>query len=136
MKDGEEGAVLASKLEPIDVGTDIDGDTISSCVIVPVEQVVAQRQAKSGQMPKAAQIALRALEEAISEQGKLPPASNHIPACVRVVTLAVWRQQAYRRGISASDEDRAKQQAFKRAADHLIGSTHVAVWDEHVWLTT
>jgi AAA domain len=136
MKDGEEGATIASRLEPLDVGLDIDGDVIASCVIVPVEAADLPKQAsKSVRMPKAALTALRALEEAMIEQGKLPPASNHIPAGTKTVTLPVWRQQAYRRGISTSDEDRARQQAFKRAADHLIGSGKVAVWDDLVWLT-
>jgi hypothetical protein len=34
MKDGPEGERLASKLEPKDVATDIEGDTITSCVVV------------------------------------------------------------------------------------------------------
>jgi RecA-family ATPase len=37
MKDGAEGDVIASRLEPIEIGTDADGDAISSCVIVPVD---------------------------------------------------------------------------------------------------
>jgi hypothetical protein len=28
----------------------------------------------------------------------------------------------------------AKQQAFKRASEHLIGGGHVACWDGQVWL--
>ena len=43
-----------------------------------------------------------------------------------------WRQYAYRMGISAG-EDRAKQQAFKRASDHLISGGHVGIGDGHVW---
>jgi AAA domain len=38
MKDGPEGDVITSRLETVDVGTDADGDTITSCVVVPVEQ--------------------------------------------------------------------------------------------------
>jgi AAA domain len=37
MKDGAEGDRLASKLERVPIGTDIDGDEISSCVLVPIE---------------------------------------------------------------------------------------------------
>jgi hypothetical protein len=88
----------------------------------------------STRVPKAAQIALRALGEAVEECGEVPPASNHIPAKVRTVNLDQWRQYAYRRGISAGEE-RAKQQAFKRASDQLIASQHVGYWDGQVWLT-
>src|SRR6478736_9788663 len=37
MKDGPEGDTIASSLESVEVGTDQDGDTIMSCVIVPAD---------------------------------------------------------------------------------------------------
>lgn len=59
-------------------------------------------------MPKSAKIALLALEEAIAEGGHVAPASNHIPASARVVTIDLWRQYAYHRGISADSGERAR----------------------------
>jgi hypothetical protein len=56
-----------------------------------------------------------------------------IPHGVKVVDVSVWRQQAYRRGTSASEGDRAKQQAFKRASEHLIAAGRVGMWDSLVW---
>jgi hypothetical protein len=38
MKDGAEGAVIASRLETAELGLDDDGDPITSCVVVPVER--------------------------------------------------------------------------------------------------
>ncbi len=37
MKDGLEGDTIVSKLETVNVGTDADGDAITSCVIVPTD---------------------------------------------------------------------------------------------------
>ena len=37
MKDGPEGDMIASRLERVDLGSDEDGDPITSCIIVPVE---------------------------------------------------------------------------------------------------
>ena len=37
MKDGPEGDCVVSKLEPVEVGIDSDGDAITSCVVVPVD---------------------------------------------------------------------------------------------------
>jgi hypothetical protein len=37
MKDGPEGETIWSRLEPLKVGTDEDGEPIMSCVVVPVE---------------------------------------------------------------------------------------------------
>jgi len=86
-------------------------------------------------LPKAAQTALRALEEAIAECGSPAPASNHIPATVRVTSLDTWRQYAYRRGISPSEKPRARQAAFARGSEHLVGEQIAAIWDDAVWLT-
>jgi hypothetical protein len=46
MKDGPEGDCVVSKLEPADVGMDSDGDTITSCVVVPVDTPSAALEAK------------------------------------------------------------------------------------------
>jgi AAA domain len=37
MKDGPEGETIWSRLEPVEVGIDQDGEKITSCVVVPVE---------------------------------------------------------------------------------------------------
>jgi hypothetical protein len=137
MKDGPEGAQIVSGLEVVEVGTDDDDAPITSCVVVPVDSSAATPMTrKVTRMPKAAYTALRALREALDECGVMPPASNHIPERVHVVTVEQWRQYAYRMGISTSPEERAKQQAFKRASEHLIGGEHVGVWDHQVWLTS
>lgn len=84
----------------------------------------------------AALTALRALIEALGEVGAVPPASNHVPQNVKVVTVGQWRDYAYRMGISASDEPRARQTAFKRATEHLISERQVGFWSDHVWAVT
>ena len=37
MKDGVEGTSITSRLEQIEVGTDEDGDPITSCVVIETE---------------------------------------------------------------------------------------------------
>ena len=133
MKDGPEGDVICSSLESVDVGTDHDGETITSCVVVPVAASGGATVKKSARLSGAAQTALRALEETIIECGEIPPESARIPAGVRVVTVDQWRQCAYRKGIS-SGEERAKQLAFSRATDRLLSGQHVGIWDDQVWL--
>ena len=41
MKDGPEGVEVYSRLEPVEVGADDDGDVISSCVVVEADPAVA-----------------------------------------------------------------------------------------------
>jgi hypothetical protein len=42
LKDGEAGETIASELESVEVGTDEDGDTITSCVVVETDQPTAR----------------------------------------------------------------------------------------------
>jgi hypothetical protein len=137
MKDGEEGDTWTFEVRSMQVGTDRNGNPKFGGYVVLVgapAQPGPDERPSSARLPKAAQIALRALGEAIDECGEFPPASNHIPPKVKTVTEDQWRQYAYRRGISTGEE-RAKQQAFKRAHDHLIASQHVGEWDSQAWLT-
>jgi hypothetical protein len=133
MKDGPEGAVIASRLENLDVGTDDDDDPQTSCVIIPVEGAVPEARERQKKLSDAAKIALRALVKAINEGGEPAPASNHIPLGMRVVSEKVWRDYAYKSGIS-DGEERAKQTAFKRASQQLLSNNYVGTWNGLVWL--
>jgi hypothetical protein len=55
-----------------------------------------------------------------------------VPATAHVTTLERWREYAYRRGISASEMPRARQAAFQRASEHLVGAQAVGIWDERM----
>ena|ERR1700730_601642 len=133
MKDGQEGEQIISRLEVVEVGTDKDGDPITSCVIAPVEGATPTRKAAVPRLTKGAKIALVALHEAIGECGAIPPASNHIPAGVKAVTQDQWRDYAYRHGISGSDEAHAKRTAFRRAHETLVAARQVGVWEPYAW---
>jgi hypothetical protein len=131
MKDGPEGDVLASRLEQVKVGTDDDGDPITSCVVVPIK--VQPSAAGHAKLSKAAKLALQALSETVLELGRQPEPSPQIPAGMNVVSIDEWRERAYRMGISDAGPD-AKRKAFKRAYEELLITKRVAIWDEKAWL--
>ena len=134
-KDGPSGYVVTSRLEVVDVGKDDDGETITSCVVVEseVQRTPKQEKANKG-LTKTARTALRVLTDVLGECGTEPPPSNHIPPRVRVTTVETWRRYCYQRGISTG-EDRAKQKAFKSAAELLVANGQVAIWGDHVWIS-
>src|SRR5262249_40585497 len=99
MKDGQEGDQITSRLEVVEVGTDTDGDVITSCIIAPVEGTTPTRKAAVSRLTKGAKIALEALHYAIGECGEVPPASNHIPGKEKTVSVDQWRTYALMRGI-------------------------------------
>jgi hypothetical protein len=135
MKDGTEGESIASRLELIEVGTDQDGEPITSCVVVP-SNANRINSPKRQKLSKSAQIALKALQRAVTDAGQQPPGSNNIPQDVRTVSVSLWRRYAYELGISGSDEERAKQAAFKRGAEALLAAEMVGAWGEHRWVVT
>lgn len=135
MKDGSEGAVLAGRLEAIDVGHDQDGELITSCVVVPVEAPTRKISSKLPKLCRSDATALKALRRACDEAGEPPPASGPIPHNTKVVTKDVWREYAFKCGVSGSDEDRAKRKAFSSAFERLIDSGRVGYEEPFAWLT-
>jgi hypothetical protein len=132
-RDGITGHQIAFRLRPIELGCDVDGDPVTSCVVEPVENyqpdgVVPRR------LPASKRRALELLADAISREGEVPPASNHIPAGVLCVPETVWRNYCYSGQVSGSNSTNAKQKAFKRAAGELVSAGLVGKWGDLVWL--
>lgn len=134
MKDGAEGACFTSALKVVEVGTDKDGKPITSCVIVPVEGAAAgASKAKAPKLSPAAKLALDQLGALVaSGASEAPPASNHIPANVRVCSAVLWRENFYKAHIG--DKLDTKQKAFVRAVERLQELHLIGLWSDKAWL--
>jgi hypothetical protein len=133
-KDMPEGAVITSRLEAVDLGEDQDGDQITSCVVLPVddaEQATAPVKPIAKLAPSL-KIALTALGEAILDSG-VDNATPRCPTGLKAVPEKLWREYAYKSGIS-SGGNRAQQKAFKDATTKLVASRIVGTWDGWYWL--
>jgi hypothetical protein len=131
-RDYPDGGAFNFRLQSVDLGRDKDGDPLSSCVVIPIEGVAAKAR-KATKLPRSAQLALHALVDAIDRGGSVPPASNHIPANVKAVSYDIWREYAYSRGISGSEDPGARQKAFKRAVETLVAEKVAAMWNGQCW---
>jgi len=129
-KDGADSEEIGFDLEVVDVGTDEDGEAITTCVVVPIdgEAPTSKRRRPSG----ASGIVLAALQRAVDDAGKDAPASHHIPNGARVVSVETWRRYAYEMMSEATPE--ARKKAFKRARDALVNGGWAAAWGEFAWL--
>ena len=124
MKDGPEGDIITSRLEQVDLGKDVDGETVKSCVIVPAEGDIGQAT-QERKVRGAKKVALDQLRKAIDEAGSVPPTSNHIPPNTRTISVETWRNYAYQGTITESDKPDSRQKAFVRAAKDLqAAGTH------------
>jgi hypothetical protein len=135
MKDGPEGDTIASRLEGVDVGTDDDGETITSCVVIPAEydQARAAQQTTKRGLSDRQRLALAALNEALLSAGKPVPSAWQLPASVQqVVPVDIWREHL----LSKSVIDRASanpRQDFKRLRQSLAARNLIGDRDDHVW---
>jgi hypothetical protein len=128
-RNGPEGAKVAFELETVGLGTDSDGDEVTSCIVRAAESAA---KAAGVKMSATCTIALHALRQAIDQAGEIPPANNHIPAGIHVTSLDLWRKYAYALSISSEGQE-AKKKAFQRAAAQLQARGIVCAWQEYVW---
>ena len=135
MKDGEAGAVVASRLKAVMIGVDEDNEAVTSCIVEPAEVNAESRAPKPAKLTNIEQIALKALPYAIGEAGVPSPGSDHMPQGpnAMVVTVEQWRTYARQRGLSDSEDEKTQAQAFRRAKEGLVAKERVACWAKCVW---
>jgi putative DNA primase/helicase len=129
-RNAEEGASVSFDLDIVQLGTDADGDAVSSCIIRPAE---APKQSADVKMSASCSLALSALRLALSEGGQPVPASRYVPANTIGVPVDLWRKYAYERSISGGEQS-AKRKAFQRASEQLQSRGVVGAWDGWVWI--
>jgi hypothetical protein len=107
----------------------------TASVLVPVGQPVASamRTTPKAKMAAGSKIALRALRDAILDTGELN-ATPRCPPNIKSVSDAVWREYAYRAGITSGKTLRAKQIAFQNATAALVAANIIGSWDNQYWL--
>jgi AAA domain-containing protein len=134
MKDGPEGAVLTSKLVPVDVGIDDHGKPISSCVVEPVGVVSGEAAKRSaGKLSPNDKIALQALDRALATASEPAPTHNHIPTKATVVKASIW-QIHYLEASKSSGEDLGTiKRTWRRARERLLSDKFIGAYGELVW---
>jgi hypothetical protein len=124
-KDDPGGGAHTFTLRPVTIGTDCDGDAVTTCIVEeggPAAPMGAQR-APTGQ----AALALRYLHDVIvAEGGTLPAAPGFPPPPHPGVRLERWRDACRDRALAAGDAA-AQRQAFHRVKTALVTAGHVAI---------
>jgi hypothetical protein len=134
MKDGEEGQQTASRLEVITVGTDEDGEPITSCVVCDDNQGAPRTTGRPRKLSVREGRALQLLAEAIEKDGEVIPSVGRIPPNTRAVREELWKRYFDSSGIVAANTPNAKRMAFVRAAEALIAAELIEKWDPWVWI--
>ncbi len=132
VRDGVAGERFAFSLEPVEIGTDADGDAVISCLLNPSDSDI--QQPKKAIVRGIASVALAALRDEMDAAGQTMPATSSIPSGVRAVKLEQWRERfKLKYGEDADPKTRAK--AFWRCKDALLSAGAIGISDPYVWLT-
>lgn len=134
-KDGPEGAEVVSRLVPVEIGTDDDGDAISTLVVEQLgdDEVPGKRVMEAGpKLTDDQKLGLEGLLSVTIDRGKPLPASLGIPGSPRAVPLGDWRVELERRGVIDKDSKHYRT-VFKRIKDGLSAKHRMAERDGLVW---
>jgi AAA domain len=130
-KDFAEGTEIVSRLERVELATDMDGDPITSLVVVPAEVSPTARNI-TRKLSDRQRLALAALDECAAASGSPAPAELQLSARTIVVQLSAWRVELYRKGVLDRDA-KSPREEFKRVRNSLQARGLVGVRDDFAW---
>jgi hypothetical protein len=130
-RDEEDRARFGFRLEPVELGVNAKGRTVTTCVAIETEVV---GQAKKVPLTPGQRTVLDCLATAIADHGQDAPPAHDIPRKVRVVQLAKWCEAALRY-LPGDKGVWRKRQDFDRIAQALQGKYLVRHVDGWCWPT-
>jgi len=131
---------ITGTLRPLVIGTDSDGDEISTLVVDRIEDGLspsAQRHAKNAtrrKLPDSAVRSLAALKRTLKTHGVPPEGEGFPDGVTTAVPFDVWRESAMAGEVSTSESPDAKRMAFARSYARLRKDEKIGVHNEMVWL--
>jgi hypothetical protein len=132
-KDFAEGTEVVSRLEVVELGTDRDGDPITSMIVVPAEGSSPSAR-KAGKLSVRQRRAKDALAEAVLAHGVDLPSSYRLPSSLKGITSDQWREELYRRKVIDEQTTKNPRARFGEVRDQLADKRLIGVRDDWVWL--
>ena len=129
-KDDPDGAAVGFRLRLVELGTDQDGDPITTCIVDETGQAVP----KGPNLNATERRACRYLADLILAEGKPLPIGAHFPLDFSGIAEDRWREECGSRGLSTAGTANGRGKAFRRAYAALLDAGAVAARDGVVWL--
>jgi hypothetical protein len=136
MKDAPEGEIIASKLEPVEVGTDTDGEPITSCVVVEVPAGPAVKSAgkSAGKITPNQKRFLDILRTAILEAPADVKDTTTVSNGVQAVTRDMLKKYCVAKGWMEEAESNRARAKFSDMLNVLAGKNLIGLTNTHVWM--
>lgn len=132
MKDGPDEAEVCFRLEPVIVGTNDDGDEITSCIVAPADGEEPERAPKPKRKGKAATVAFGNLENLLAEGGETAD-DYHVPNGKTAVRVETWRKTHYLH-LGNDVPEATRRQDFYRARTELLANKQIGIHGDWVWI--
>jgi hypothetical protein len=132
-KDFAEGTEVVSRLEPVELGTDPDGDPITSMVVVPADGLPAVARKVGHKLSPRQRLGRDALAEVAADNGVDLPVGYGLPLGIKAVTADQWRDELYCRNVLDRTAKGARGR-FRELRNQLHAKHIIGVRDEWVWL--
>lgn len=129
-RDMEGGRRAAFTLKVVDLGIDDDLESITSCVVEPTDPQDFKRKI---QLRGFDQVVLQALDDALKSHGRVIKDLENFPASRKCVELALWREEAVKRGIEQSKSQDTAKRGFNRSRQSLQEKDITREYDGFVW---
>lgn len=139
VKDEEDGRRWLFDLEKIGIGTDEDGDEVTTCVVcfTAVDPEASRKPKKAKEKP-AEMIVRRAIGQLLSDgKGVYPPHQCQAPSGVMAVLKTDLNKRAVDLGLAPGAEanpEKAARRALDRAVQGLIASGVIYQREQWIWL--
>lgn len=130
-RDGRTGGKFSFKLEVVPLGSDEDGDPITSCVLLPEHSAI---QSIGPNINQSQARALSALNTLLAEQGE-EGVPKHGMKQVRFVQRKNFTEALEKANISSSDNPDNVKRQIDRIIKSLIKEGFIDSYDDKIWLT-
>jgi len=146
-KEGEAGFALRFALSQVKIGTDEDGDPITSCVVVtPKGEGSDEAPEKRPNISDKENVLLKAIIKALDEHGSDAPPVMDLPGDVRIVhwqkVIEAFDKLDFEYAIEKNDDEKARQRKLDarrkelgRRGERLFHKGLIARDSPFVWLT-
>lgn len=127
-RDMEYPEQLFFDLETVDLGTDAEGDPVTSAVVISTDAPPPKSKSLTGQ----AGIGMQALRDALREHGQIIGGLEY-PPDRECVTLTQWQEACEALGLSKGTSESAPRVAFNRVKKSLLDANDIGIVNGHVW---